>query len=38
MTKNTVIITAEKKDKTIIKTIRSCLSQVNKNFEIIVVK
>jgi glycosyltransferase involved in cell wall biosynthesis len=36
MIKNTVIITAEKKDKTIIKTIQSCLSQVNKNFEIIV--
>jgi glycosyltransferase involved in cell wall biosynthesis len=37
MIKNTVIITAEKKDKTIIKTIQSCLNQVNKNFEIIVV-
>ena len=36
MIKNTVIITAEKKDKTIIKTIQSCLNQVNKNFEIIV--
>lgn len=36
MIKNTVIITAEKKDKTIIKTIQSCLNQVNKNLEIIV--
>ena len=37
MIKNSVIITAEKKDKTIIKTIRSCLKQTNKNLEIIVV-
>jgi len=36
MTKNTVIITAEKKDKTIIKTIQSCLNQTDKNIEIIV--
>ena len=36
MIKNTVIITAEKKDKTIIKTIQSCLNQTNKNLEIIV--
>ncbi len=36
MTKNTVIITAEKKDKTIIKTIQSCLNQSDKNIEIIV--
>ena len=36
MTKNTVIITAEKKDKTIIKTIQSCLNQTDKDIEIIV--
>ena len=36
MIKNTVIITAEKKDQTIIKTIQSCLKQTNKNLEIIV--
>ena len=36
MIKNSVIITAEKKDKTIIKTIQSCLNQTNKNLEIIV--
>ena len=37
MIKNTVIITAEKKDKTIIKTVKSCLNQTNKSLEIIVV-
>lgn len=36
MIENTVIITAEKKDRTIIKTIKSCLHQTQKNFEIIV--
>ena len=36
MIKNTVIITAEKKDQTIIKTIQSCLKQTNKDLEIIV--
>ncbi|MBD1132921.1 glycosyltransferase family 2 protein [Pelagibacterales bacterium SAG-MED45] len=36
MTKNTVIITAENKDKTIIKTIQSCLNQTDKDIEIIV--
>ncbi len=36
MTKNTVIITAEKKDRTIIKTIQSCLDQTDKDIEIIV--
>ena len=36
MIKNTVIITAEKKDKTIIKTIQSCLNQTDKDLEIIV--
>ena len=36
MIKNTVIITAEKKDRTIIKTIKSCLNQNDKDIEIIV--
>mgnify|MGYP001162827153 CR=1 FL=1 len=36
MIKNTVIITAEKKDKKIIKTIESCLNQTDKDIEIIV--
>tara|TARA_X000000950_G_scaffold90738_1_gene114100 strand:+ start:2859 stop:3644 length:786 start_codon:yes stop_codon:yes gene_type:complete len=36
MIKNTVIITAEKKENTISKTIQSCLEQSNKNIEIIV--
>ena len=36
MIENTVIITAENKEKTISKTIKSCISQTNKNFEIII--
>tara|TARA_B100000959_G_scaffold238761_1_gene258915 strand:+ start:1005 stop:1118 length:114 start_codon:yes stop_codon:yes gene_type:complete len=36
MIKNTVIITAKNKDKTITKTIQSCLSQTDKDLEIIV--
>ena len=37
MIKSSILITAEKKEKTIIKTIKSCLKQNEKNFEIIVV-
>lgn len=36
MIRNTVIITAENKDQTIIKTIQSCLKQTNKKLEVIV--
>lgn len=37
MIKNTILITAEKKEKTIINTIQSCLNQNYKNYEIIVI-
>ena len=36
MVENTVIITAENKEKTISRTIQSCISQTNKNFEIVI--
>ena len=36
MVENTVIITAENKEKTISRTIKSCIGQTNKNFEIII--
>ena len=36
MNKSTIIITAENKEKTIYKTVKSCLNQTYKNIEIIV--
>ena len=36
MVENTVIITAENKEKTISRTIKSCIDQTNKKFEIII--
>lgn len=36
MIDNTIIITAENKEKTISSTIKSCINQTNKNFEIII--
>ena len=36
MIENTVIITAENKERTISRTIKSCINQTNKNFEIII--
>ena len=36
MVENTVIITAENKEKTISRTIKSCIGQTNKNFEVII--
>ena len=36
MVENTVIITAENKETTISRTIKSCIGQTNKNFEVII--
>ena len=36
MVENTVIITAENKEKTISRTIQSCINQTNKNFKIVI--
>ena len=36
MVENTVIITAENKETTISRTIKSCIGQTNKNYEVII--